>query len=110
MKILNYQLGYLYSFEKKREGNFYRFEPLDFVTSIFDHRHPILSAFSYLGLSLRSNNALILRPSPLVLPPVKLIEQLWLESSQLKVVQCLIDSEVDPKHKSSPVLKILNET
>ena len=83
---------------------------MDFVTCIFDHRHPILSAFTYLGLSLRSKNPLILRPSPLVLPPIKLIEELWLESSQLKVIQCLVDSETDPKHEKSSILNILNKT
>lgn len=109
LKILRSQIGYPYHLKEKVDNDHYRLEPFDSVLSVFDHRHPILSACQYLGLSLESRNPLLLRPSPLVLPAVDFISQTWAKISPLKMVRTIIDHEINPAHPDSPVDVLLRE-
>lgn len=77
---------------------------------MFDHRQPFLSSFAYLALALKSNNALLLRPSPQVLPSVEFIVSLWNSISEAALLNCLVDSEIDPKHEDCSLAALLPQT
>lgn len=90
--------------------DYYDLEPFDHLLAVFDHRHPILSAVKYLGLSLYSGSYLLLRPSHTVLPAISLFKQAWDTVSNQPTFTVIADSSLDPKKDDSPIPKLLTLT
>ena len=84
-------------------GEYYSMEPFTCILSIFPSRTPWLSAMKYLGLALKYNSGVIVRPEKEVVMIGTLLEEIWKEVTDGHTnVLCLRDAH-DLTDQRSPI-------